>query len=148
MRFRFLLSDQHGDIELSPEELKQPFLISPSEKHPFLTLADYFGALQQLIMKGDGNVLNSVLQEQHASTDISEIIIRSEKHGAFYHIASVEIIGLGENIKFAVTTALPESARVSLKEEFIILQQLSEINSDFIPEIYCQESVKWQMKNQ
>jgi len=75
--------------------------------------------------------------------DISKVIIRSEKHGAFYHIASVEIIGIDENIKFALTTALSEPAKTALNKEYFILQQLSEITSDFIPKIYCKESVTW-----
>jgi hypothetical protein len=144
MRFRYLLSDQHGDIELCAEDLEQPFLISPSEKHPFLTLADYFGALKKFIMPDDGNHLHSVLKKQHALADITEIIIRSEKHGAFYHIASVEIVGPKKNSKFAVTTALSKSARTSLDEEYFILQQLAEINSEFIPKNYGKESVKWE----
>ncbi len=143
MRFRYLLSDQHGDIELCAEDLERPFLISPSEKHPFLTLTDYFGALQKFIMPDDDNVLRAVLKEQYSIDDISEIIIRSEKHGAFYHIASVEIVGLGESIKFAITTALSGPAKTSLDEEFFILQQLFEITSDFIPKIYCKESINW-----
>ena len=148
MHFRFLLSDPHGDIELSPENLEQPFLIGPEEQHPLLALADYFGALQNFVLYADGNILHTAFKKQGLPaginlSDISEIIIRSEKHGAFYHIASVEIIGLGERIKFAVTTALSESAKTSLDEEYFILQQLSEITSDFIPEIYCKESIKW-----
>jgi len=144
VRFRFLLSDQHGDITLSAEDIEQPFLINPSEKHPFLTLADYYGALQKFITQDDGHALQSVLKEHDTFADISEIIIRSEKHGAFYHIASVEIVGPGENSKFAVTTALSESARTSLDEEYFILQQLAEINSEFIPKNYGKESVKWE----
>ena len=144
MRFRFLLSDQHGDIALSAEDLEQPFLINPSEKHPFLTLADYFGALQQFIVQDDGKVLKSVLKERHALADISEVILRSEKHGAFYHIASVEIIGPNKKTKLAVTTALSETARSFLAEEAIILQQLSGIAADFLPTIYCKESLTWQ----
>ena len=148
MHFQFLLSHPHGDIELSPEDLEQPFLISPEEQHPFLALADYFGAVQKFIMLDEGNLLCSTLKKEglqadiHLS-DISGVIIRSEKHGAFYHISSVEIIGPGKNSKFAVTTALSESARRSLDEEYGILQQLSEITSEFIPKIYCKESVKW-----
>jgi hypothetical protein len=144
VRFRFLLSDQHGDIALSAEDLKQPFLINPSEKHPFLTLADYFGALQQFITQGEGKVLKSVLKERYSLADISEVILRSEKHGAFYHIASFEIIGVNKKTKLAVTTALSETARSFLAEEAIILQQLSGIAADFLPTIYCKESIKWQ----
>ena len=143
MHFQFLISDPHGDIALSPEDLEQPFLINPEEQHPFLTLADYFKALENLILLDDANILHAVLQQHHALADISEIIIRSEKHGAYYHIASVEIIGLDENIKFALTTALSEPAKTALNEEYFILQQLSEITSNFIPKIYCKESVTW-----
>ena len=152
MHFQFLLSDSRGDIELSPEDLEQPFLISPDEQHSFLTLADYFGALQKFIMLDDGNLLCSTLIKQVQQTDISlsdisGVIIRSEKHGAFYHIASVEITGLQKIIKFAVTTALSESARTSLNEEYVILQQLSGINPDFIQKIYCKKSVQWKTES-
>jgi hypothetical protein len=147
VRFRFLLSDQHGDITLSAEDIEQPFLINPSEKHPFLTLADYYGALQKFITQDDGHALQSILKEHDTFAHISEIIIRSEKHGAFYHIASVEIIGLGEKIKLAVTTALSETARSFLAEEAIILQQLSGIAAGFLPTIYCKESLTWQAES-
>jgi hypothetical protein len=148
MHFQFLLSDPHGDIEPSREDLDQPFLISPEEQHPFLTLADYFEALQEFITRADGNLLRSALEKQNPQdtnnlADISEVLIRSEKHGAFYHIASIELVGLETQIKFALTTALSESAKASLNEEFAILQQLAELNPDFIPEVYCRESVTW-----
>jgi hypothetical protein len=146
MRFRYLLSDQHGDIELCPEDLKQPFRISPSETHPFLTLADYFGALEKFIVSDENDILHSLL-EKHAVTDISEIIICSEKHGAFYHIASVTVAGPEENIKFAVTTALPESARKFLEEEYVILHELSAMNSNLIPQIYSKNSIIWEKES-
>jgi len=75
---------------------------------------------------------------------ISGIILRSEKHGAFYHIASVEIIGTGENIKFAVTTALSESAKATLEKEYVILQELSRLAPDYLPGVFCGETVTWQ----
>jgi hypothetical protein len=150
MHFQFLLSDPHGDRELSPEDLDQPFLISPEEQHPFLTLADYFGALQNFVLFDNGKALCSALKKQGlladiTLSDISVVIIRSEKHGAFYHIASVEILGTGKNVtfansKFALTTALSGPAKASLAEEYVILQQLSAIQPHFIPRIYCKES--------
>jgi len=149
MHFKFLLSDPLGDRELSPEDLGQPFLTGPSVKHPFLTLKDYFGALQEFIILDGGNQLRSALEKQtlqdtHNLDDISEVLIRSEKHGAFYHIASVEILRPGGNCKFAVTTALSESAKTSLREEHGILQELSSITPDFLPGLFCMETVTWQ----
>ena len=147
MRFSFFLSDQHGDIELSPEDLDQPFLISPTEKHPFLTLEEYFGALQKFIMLDEGRVLRAALQHDQSLEDVSEIAIRSEKHGAFYHIASVELKGRKEKNKFAVTTAVSAHARRSLEQEFTILQKLSELGPEFIPAVYCAEAITLETKS-
>jgi len=145
MRFRFLLSGPHGALELSPEDLEQPFLTSPSEKHPYLTLKDYFGALQKLMLSREGDILCSALRNQNLQnfdlSDISEVVISSEKHGAFYHIASISLSGLKKKIQFAVTTALSASAKASLMEEFVIMQQLAGMNSDFLPEVYFWEAV-------
>ncbi len=149
MLFRFLLSSPHGDIELSQQDLQQPFLISPSEEHPFLSLNDYFGVLQEFIKLDHGKNLRAALGKQNPQAsnnpaDITEVVIRSEKHGAFYHIASVEICGLEKKNKFAVTTALSESARTSLQEEYGILQELFKISPDYLPEFFYMETVKWQ----
>ena len=35
--------------ELSAADLKLPFRLSPEEEHPFLTLKDYFSALEQFV---------------------------------------------------------------------------------------------------
>lgn len=152
MRFRFLLSGPHGDIVLAPEDLAQPFLTSPSQKHPFLMLKDYFGALQKFISMDNGDTLTSILKEElHLPTDslanITDIEIRSEKHGAFYHIASITLIGLGKRVRFAVTTALEDGAKASLADEFCILQQLAKIEPEFLPEVYCQKIIPWQTGN-
>lgn len=146
MLFRFLLSDPNGDIELSPEDLDQPFLVSPLEQHPFLTLKDYFESLKQFITCKDGSLLQEALERQNCITPgepatISEFIIRSEKHGAFYHIASIEPVGLGQQARFAVTTALSEPAKESLQEEFFIMQQLSAMDTNLLPQLFGMETV-------
>lgn len=148
MLFRFLLSDPQGDIALSPEDLAQPFLISPVEEHPFLTLQDYFGALEQFITSGHAVLPNLVQekanrQEAGFPEDISEIVIRSEKHGAFYHIASIELVGSAKPGRFAVTTALSEYAKTSLAEEFNLMQQLAVVQPDLLPRLFCLETVTW-----
>ena len=146
MHVSFLLSGPLGDTRLSAEELERPFLISPVEQHPFLTLKDYFEALQEFIMRDGAKNLLVALgkmnpQDAFNPAAISEILIRSEKHGAFYHIASVEISGPGDNLKFALTTALSAPARNSLQEEYEILHKLSAITPDFLPALYCRETL-------
>jgi len=148
MRFRFLLSAPQGDIELSREDLAQPFLIRPAEKHPFLTLKDYFGALEKLILSHNKNIIHGALTKLNMPGrsdlgDISEVLICSEKHGAFYHIASITLIGLAQAVKFAVTTALSESAIACLEEEFFIMQRLAGLNPDFLPQLLHREIITW-----
>ena len=149
MQIRFLLSDPQGDVELSQAYLEQPFLTGPAEQHPFLSLKDYFGALQQFITLQKGAVLEDALIKQSDQypgvlSDITEVIIRSEKHGAFCHIASIEPRGLAIPCKFAVTTALSPSAKESLQEEFAIMQKLAQMPEIFLPSIFSIESVTWQ----
>jgi hypothetical protein len=134
MHSRFFLSAPQGDIELSPEDLKQPFLISPHEKHPFLTLKDYFEVLQKFVFSEGSEHLRPGL------ADTSEVTICSEKHGAFYHISSIAI---DNQKKFVVITALSEQARTSLKNEYLLMQQLSSLNPDFLPELYWDAAVNW-----
>ncbi len=148
MQFRFFLSAPQGDIELAPEDLQQPFLISPTEKHPFLTLKDYFGALQKFILTDGGKHLHDVLAKMNLAVnkspaDISEIHICSEKHGAYYHIASIKPAGLQKNAKIAVTTALTDSAKISLQNEFSMLLQLADKNYEFLPALFCKKTVPW-----
>lgn len=149
MLFRYLLSGPDSDIELSSTDLDQPFLTAPAEEHPFLTLKDYFAALEQFVSTSDGALLQTALEalnlvEPGQRADLSEIIIRSEKHGAYYHIASIEPIGLENKAKFAVTTALSEPARQSLQEEFRTMQQLSTMNEDLLPQVFGLETVTCQ----
>ena len=147
MDFRFFLSDPQGPLELSPQDLEKPFLVSPSEKHPSLTLKDYFGVLQKFILSHDGVVLASALRKQNLPdidlADISEVAICSEKHGSFYHIASIVLVGFEKKVRLAVTTALSETAKTSLEEEFHIMKQLAGLNPDFLPEVYYRETVTW-----
>ncbi len=150
IHFRFLLADPHGDIELLAEDLKQPFRISPAEEHPSLTLRDYFTALQEFLTMDNGNHLRAALeklgpQEAVNPSDISEILIRSEKHGPFYHIASIVPATRESNVaKFAATTALSEDACTCLQEEYEILQELAGIIPDHLPELCCMDGVSRQ----
>ncbi len=62
MEIKYLFSSPEGDISLGPvedpvfggEDLARPFLITPSEHHPFLTLGDYFEAIRAFILKDQG----------------------------------------------------------------------------------------------
>lgn len=150
MRFRFLLSGPRGDIELTPPSLQQPFLLSPEEEHPFLCLGDYFEAIREMLLRDNSRALISVLaadlKQQVEPADISAVLIRSEKHGAFYHIASIEVTGLAKPARLAVITGLSEQAKNCLTREYDILGDLSaQFSAEFLPHFYSKNHVEYQV---
>lgn len=144
MIIEYLFSSPEGDIDLSPEDLARPFLLSPQKAHPALTLEDYFDALKQFILADEGKVLRHV-QKNGNIGDVQNIKIRSEKHGALYHLASVEVISGTRRSKFTVSTALSIKAKQCLLIEHDILNDLGRTNPfSYLPEIYGLEEVKCQ----
>ena len=149
MHFHFLLSGPQGDIAAAAEFLQLPFLLSPTEKHPFLSLGDYFEAIKEMLLQDNSHALMTVLtadlKYQPEPADISEVRIRSEKHGAFYHIASIEVAGPAKKVKFAVTTALSEQAKNCLAHEYDILGDLAaRFTPEFLPRFYSKNHVEYQ----
>ena len=118
MIIEYLFSSPEGDISLAPEDLARPFLITPSEPHPFLTLGDYFEAIREFLLKDQGKPLLQVLKERlnrETSIDsIRKILVRSEKHGVLNHLASVEVLVDDKQIKLAVSTAVSEKGKAWL----------------------------------
>lgn len=137
----YLFSSPQGDISLTPEDLSRPFLVAPLKEHPFLTLRDYFHAIEEFILKDGGKSLGSALKKIRENcfrpTGIERMVIRSEKHGAFHHVASVEIFLHEERIKFAVNTALSEEGRERLAREFGLLRSLNDsLKLPYLPEVH------------
>jgi hypothetical protein len=149
MRFRFLISGPHGDVELTPTLLEHPFLLSPEEEHPFLCLGDYFEAIKKMLLQENcfalTNALKIIFKQHIQHTDISQVIIRSEKHGAFYHIASIEVTCLAGPAKLAVTSGLSEQAKKCLSREYNIVDELAgRFTAEFLPQFYSKNHVEYQ----
>ena len=142
--YRF--SSPAGDIPVKPEDLSLPFKIDPAQEHPFLTLRDYFQAIESFLCdqsfcdniqnpEGDGATFSD-------KTPIESLCIRSEKHGALYHIASVDLVGKNHTARFAVITALSKLNRNHLHREFRILRDLSRrYPYPYLPRVFIIEEI-------
>jgi hypothetical protein len=115
MMVKYLFSSSEGDVLLEEETLNRAFLLNPFDEHPFLTLRDYFQSIERFI-------LDSLLFPD----PIDQMLIRSEKHGTLYHVASVEITGHGARKKFAVSTAFTEPKKGLLLREYETMRYLNE----------------------
>lgn len=154
MEIKYLFSSPEGDISLEPvedpvfggEDLARPFLLTPSEPHPFLTLGDYFESLKEFILKDHGEslvcVLRELLNREIDLGNIRKMLIRSEKHGALYHLASVEILIDDKRIKLSVSTAVSETGKAWLKDEYEMLISLNaSLKLPYLPNVYFKGEV-------
>lgn len=142
----YLFSSPQGDILLRPEDLARPFLLGPSEPHPFLTLRHYFEAIQTFLLGDEEKCLMNILRTKRIGEKgrdrIKRIGIRSEKHGVLYHVASVEILFDKRPIKLAVSTAVSDQGKACLANEYDILTSLCRsLRRPYLPEVYIKGDV-------
>ncbi|MEW6667739.1 MAG: hypothetical protein AB1512_21225 [Thermodesulfobacteriota bacterium] len=148
MKVRFLFSSSGGDIPADDALLARPFLVSPMQEHPSLKLGDYFRAIEHLLFVRRADSLMDILGRMwgrsiHAGS-IDEALIRSEKHGTLYHLASVEVLASGSRAKFAVSTAVSEINRHWLSQEFETLRYLQDtLSLPYLPQTYFLETLDW-----
>ncbi len=142
------LSDPEGDIPIGPREADLPFKTSLHKIHPFFKLRDYFKALEHFLLKTSKPVLTNLVQSRIGLSDplgrATRLVIRSEKHGHFSHIASAEFMFEDQSIKFAVITALTDRGRAWLQNEYDVISYLNEKTSlPYLPDFYYLENIQW-----
>ena len=146
MNFTYLFSSTKGDIPVPPEKLFTPFKVTPSREHPFLTLEDYFEAIKAFILRAEPTHISPLLTKQFNDgirvDDSSQALIRSEKHGALYHLASVEIITRRQSSKFAVCSAVSNRGKTWLDHEFDAMTYLNR-NTEltYLPNVYFRDMI-------
>jgi len=146
MRTSYFFSSPEGDVPVSEEMMRRPFVLRPLENHPFLSLGDFFHAARDFLWQGDGERLFHLM---NGSTDpdgqmgkIQQLIIRYEKYGALYQIVSAEAVAEDMRRKYAVIAALSLEAKESLERECSLLGRLNNRYAyPLIPQIYFKDKV-------
>jgi len=142
---RMLATTPTGDVpivgEASNREL--PGGLRPG---PALTYGAYLDSVRRFLLRGSGAnlvaALSAYLGRPVALKEIERIDIRSEKHGAFYHVARVDVHLLGVAVSLAVNVAAGELARITLRQEYRLLRRLARhFPSSHLPRVYCQGRV-------
>ena len=140
MIVQYLFSSSEGDVPLDDTTLDRAFLLNPFEAHPFLTLRDYFQSIERFIL-GRVEVLIEKSKTALSPNRIGEMLIRSEKHGTLYHVASVEMTGDGTRIKFAVSTAFSEPRKGVLLNEYETMRFLNQhFSYGYLPKVYVADA--------
>ncbi len=143
MMVKYVFSSSEGDVPLDEKTLDRAFLLNPFEAHPFLTLRDYFQSIERFILDRAED-LGRTSDAPLSPDRIEGILIRSEKHGTLYDVASVEIAGCGgTRRKFAISTAFSEPRRALLLHEVETMRFLNQhFSYDYIPKVYLASEVR------
>ena len=101
----------------------------------------YLEAVHHLLIKDDCQklleALCSRLNRVVTVKEIDALEIRTEKHGACYHVARVDVGVSGQKVPFAVNVAATPEAREQLVRDFRLLKMINKrYNYKFIPHVY------------
>lgn len=157
---RYLASSPYGDIVVDDAKCQTPMILGRSDvidtsnldDRSRLTYGHYFGAIKRFISKDSYGLLVNTVSERLNKTitlgDIDEILIRTEKHGALYHSASIDVIAEKTSTKFAVNVAISEKGKEWLRHEFSVLKELnSKFKLPYLPSTYFQGKVNYRSTN-
>lgn len=141
MKVDRLLAAPGGEVPVSHELLEKPYKISLSDHHSSLTLGDYFSAAEEFLTKDHRESLVALLSTKAGRTvtfeDIALIRIRSEKHGALYHVSSVEVFAGFLSLKLALSAAVTEEGKRRLDAEWDTLTTLERVYQlPYLPQPY------------
>ena len=126
---KFLVASPYGDLPVDDDKLDFPLEGDPLKT----TYRSYFQSIRNFL--GQEDVVS--LFKTAGKGDINEIIIRTEKHGALYHPASIELILKEEKVKFGLNVAVTDTGRDWLQKEFSVLKNLQEkYNLPYLPNAY------------
>ena len=146
MNVSYLFTSAQGDVPVNEETLARPFVSSPLECHPFLTLGDFFQAVESFVLRDGAQDLSGLLTQlwnkEVKAQEIGSILIRYEKYGSLYQMASAEVLNGEHRAKFAVSAALSPMAKTCLVDEFEILKDLDRrFQLPFLPETYLMDDI-------
>jgi len=136
-RVTYLVSSPYGDIPADRNRWNLPLEGDPLQT----SYKAYFHAIKDFLTRDGFNHLLGIVREllgEHIDLrHVNELVIRSEKHGALYHPATIDIHLHERTVKFGLHVALTEKGRSSLKEEFSVIRQLNETTDlHYLPKVY------------
>ena len=135
---RFLVASPSGDIPVQTSRLDYPLEGDPL-KTPYRL---YFQSINDFLIRDNFSPLLKAINEQPgldmAADAVNELIIRTEKHGALYHPASVEVLTTHQkSVKFALNVAITKTGREALQQESSMLKRLhKKFALPYIPKPY------------
>ena len=155
-KIRYLSSSPYGDIVPDKIALESPLPLRLSDidgtgkgGHRIgLTYGQYLETIKAFLSRDSYRLLIDAIKKKTGKMitlqDIDSLAIRTEKHGAMYHIASIDVITANDLNKFVVTAALSEAGRLYLENDFHWLNYLNnKFAFPYLPHVYHKGKMKY-----
>jgi hypothetical protein len=138
--------------ELEPNEPERLLPSGLSDDLPPLRFGSYLKALLEFFRRDGWTPLLDLLEIRLRHTvraeNLRDLSISSEKHGAWYHVARLQVEAGGETYRFAVNTAALPRQRELLEREYGLLRELhSAVGSECLPEPYMKGDTEYVGEN-
>jgi hypothetical protein len=140
---RLLATTPRGEVDLGERSRTTRLPAGPQsgEEESELRYGPYLGAVHYLLMRNNCQKILEALAYRLGRLvtleEVDAIEIRTEKHGAFYHVARADVSVSGQIVSFAVNVAVSDTARAQLERDFTFLRRLTaRYNYKFLPQVY------------
>ncbi len=141
-KMRYLVASPAGDAAVIDGRLDYPLEADPLKTSYRL----YFQAMTDFLSKDSFQLLLEAFNKRTGTDSevdaLNEIIIRTEKHGALYHPASIECFAENRKAKFALNVAVTATGKKALKKEYDVLRYLHEHRGfPYLPRPYNMDEI-------
>jgi hypothetical protein len=140
---RLVATTPTGDIHLGAESSAKHLPAGPqtAKGESELLYGPYLEAVHYLLKRNNWQKILEALAHRLGRLvkleEVDSIEIRTEKHGAFYHVARTDLSVSGQIVSFAVNVAVSDAVRSQLERDFNLLHRLTKrYNYKFLPQVY------------
>jgi hypothetical protein len=140
---KLLATIPRGEMSLADGTSAVPLPAGPHgrEGGADLHFGPYLEAVHHMLAKDDYlklvKALRFRLNRVVVVEEIESIEIKTEKHGAYYHVARVDVGIEGHKVAFVVNVAVTPEAREPLERDFRLLKMLhNRYNYNMLPNVY------------
>jgi len=140
---RFTAATPRGDVPLNGDRAKKYLPTDPQAEaaENGLRYGPYLEAVRHLLLRQNcRKILEALARRLGRAVSLEEIDfieIRTEKHGAGYHVARVDLSVSGGLLSFAANVAASDAGRSEMRRDFRLLHQLGRrCPHPFLPQVY------------
>ena len=140
---RLLATTPRADVPLEAAGSETHLPVGPHGRDgkSHLRYGPYLKAVRHLLVKDNcQKILEAVCSQLNqivTAEEVEFIEIRTEKHGAWYHVARVDVSVAGQKVLFAVNVAVAPEVRPQLEKEYRFLDRLNNrYHYGLLPNVY------------